>query len=108
MAGLFRLLRLRGKAPKPGADLGYPGPERWCTSKAGYALEHELSENGARVLTMRDQWGACCPCFETLAQRCKCTARLAPQQVVVFQRVKPHPEEAAKRPSRRMGGNAGL
>src|SRR6202040_3338704 len=32
---------------------------------------------------------ACCPCFETLAS-------LAPQhEVVVFQQVRPHPEEAA-------------
>src|SRR6266853_6390186 len=49
------------------------------------------------VLTMRDRLVACCPCFETLAS-------LAPQhEVVVFQQVRPHPEEAAKWPSRRMG-----
>src|SRR5882757_1781542 len=40
---------------------------------------------------------ACCPCFETFAS-------LAPQhEVVVFQQVRPHPEEATKWPSRRMG-----
>src|SRR6267154_3195861 len=39
--------------------------------------------------TMGDRLVACCPCFETLAS-------LAPQhEVVVFQQVKPHPEEAA-------------
>src|SRR6266571_3745197 len=49
------------------------------------------------VLTMRDRRVACCPCFETLAS-------LAPQhEVVVFQQVRPHPEEATKWPSRRMG-----
>ncbi len=37
------------------------------------------------------------PCFETLAL-------LAPQhEVIVLQQVPPHPEEAAERPSRRMG-----
>src|SRR5882724_10815551 len=40
------------------------------------------------VLTMRDRRVACSPCFETLAS-------LAPQhEVVVFQQVRPHPEEA--------------
>jgi hypothetical protein len=34
---------------------------------------------------------------------------IAPQhEVVVFQQVGPHPEEAAKRPSRRMGCNTDL
>jgi hypothetical protein len=42
------------------------------------------------------------PCFETLAS-------LAPQhEVVVFQRVRPHPEEVTKWPSRRMGRNTDL
>ena len=46
--------------------------------------------------------GARCPCFETLAL-------LAPQhEVVVFQQDKPHPEEATKWPSRRMGSDTGL
>src|ERR1700682_4390004 len=51
---------------------------------------------------MRDSGVACRPCFETLAS-------LAPQhEVVVFQQVRPHPEEAAKWPSRRMGCNTDL
>src|SRR6266436_10129349 len=38
---------------------------------------------------MRDRRVACCPCFETLAS-------LAPQhEVVVFQRVRPHPRVTA-------------
>ena len=49
-----------------------------------------------------DRLVACCPCFETLAS-------LAPQhEVVVFQQVRPHPEEATKWPSRRMGCNTDL
>src|SRR4030081_1700711 len=40
------------------------------------------------VQIMRDREVACCPCFETLAS-------LAPQhEVIVFQQVRPHPEEA--------------
>jgi len=51
---------------------------------------------------MLDLWVAYCPCFETLAS-------LAPQhEVVVFQRVRPHPEEVTKWPSRRMGCNTDL
>src|SRR5882672_7036935 len=51
---------------------------------------------------MLDLLVACCPCFETLAS-------LAPQhEVVVFQRVRPHPEEVTKWPSRRMGRNTDL
>jgi hypothetical protein len=41
-------------------------------------------------------------CFETLAL-------LAPQhEAVVFQQVRPHPEEATKGPSRRIGSNTYL
>src|SRR5216684_2124407 len=47
------------------------------------------SSDRALGLTMRDRLVACCPCFETLAS-------LAPQhEVVVFQRVRPHPRVTA-------------
>ncbi len=58
------------------------------SDKENKARDREIAEN--------------CPCFETLAS-------LAPQhEVVVFQQVRPHPEEAAKWPSRRMGCNTDL
>src|SRR5712664_4385121 len=50
------------------------------------------------VLTMRDRLVACCPCFETLASLAPPAITAKPlrgQGVVVFQQVRPHPEERA-------------
>src|SRR6267142_5997239 len=63
------------------------------------------------VLTMRDRLVACCPCFETLASLAPPAITAKPlrgHEVVVFQQARPHPEEAAKWPSRRMGCNTDL
>src|ERR1700722_760948 len=68
--------RFRAKAC-PGLDPGWT-PVRMKKTR----------QNKKLVLTMQDQWVACCPCFETLAA-------LAPQhEVVLFQHLRPHPEEA--------------
>src|SRR6266850_2315175 len=82
-----------------------PGPKILAHSQRLNQTRLELNSDYSDrllVLTMLDLWVAYCPCFETLAS-------LAPQhEVVVFQRVRPHPEEVTKWPSRRMGRNTDL
>jgi hypothetical protein len=70
---------------KPGHDDGYVTAKVRQDNPAGPVWGAAEIMYGPQV--------ACCPCFETLASQ-------APQhEVVVFPQVKPHPEEAAKRPS---------
>src|SRR3984885_12009712 len=73
----------------------------WLSPKRGRTsaiIRHACAQIASEACPNTDCAGfACCPCFEALAA-------LAPQhEVVLFQHLRPHPEEAAKRSSRRMG-----